>query len=374
MKGPTLSEPRPRSPSMLSIPCPPETVKAVENYLHLGWSVIPVCAPAQGGCKHHESCKSPGKRSLVEWGKYQRKAPTTRQVRAWFEKWPDANVAVLTGTTSGIAVLDVDANDAEVGPMQLTPRSLTGRGQHNFFELKRNLRSQHLSESLEMKADGKYVVLPNSIHPSGSEYLWAISPFELDGKLADIPDWLERQLRENPRVSHERRPLAEIVKGVAEGERNTQATRLCGKLIGALPPRDWESIAWPLLVAWSKQNEEKSHPFTDSELRTVFDKITKREVEKALRLEKATELLKRIEDALSQQRVVSERELRRKLHADRHGRLFDLLLYHQKTKSLHPHIPLYRGMHQPQNDEFASNSSMQSACRTDGDTLRKGVD
>jgi len=307
------------------------------DLVKLGWSLIPCCTPEKRGCvQHGASCPSPGKRPLVPWKDYQRKPPSAQQIKRWAEKWPEANWAVLTGLVSGVVVLDLDAppEELELGPMELTVTSLTGRGQHRFFQApSRPPRSQTVSAAVEFKADGAYVVLPESLHPSGVRYEWLISPWEQD--LAPIPEWLERKLQQKPRHLPEKRPLAEVVHGVRKGERNTQATRIAGKLLGALPPRDWEAVAWPLLVAWNQQNKP---PLARKELRTVFEKIAERELRKALNDPRAPELQERIRRVLAENPNITERELRRKLSAYRYERVFDLIHY-IVVRSQHPHTP-----------------------------------
>lgn len=159
---------------MENIPLNDSDVKPIdqlEDYINLGWALIPICKPAEVGCRHHGAdCRSPGKKALVKWKQYQRKPPSARTVRSWFSKWPEANIAVITGEASGIAVLDIDTapSELELGPMELTPTSLTGRGQHRYFRLPQGSDSRSLDEALEFKANRKYVVLPTSIHSSGA--------------------------------------------------------------------------------------------------------------------------------------------------------------------------------------------------------------
>lgn len=314
---------------------------AVDDYINLEWRLIPLCRPADGrGCAHGDvkadpphgpDCPHPGKRPLVRG--WRRSLPTSRKVRQWAKRWPDANWAVLTGAPSGVVVLDVDDEDAELpGGFGLTPLSLTGRGRHYFFRFNPKLRrSQRVDDALEFKSTGSYVVLPESLHPSGTRYVWTISPWELGGELAPVPDWLARKQREqrNGQSLPHKRPLADVVRGVREGERNIQAARIAGKLLGALPPRDWEGVAWPLLVGWNSLNKP---PLPLKELRGVFDKIADRELRKALRNPRVKELQARIERVLEEQPGISLRDLKRKLHAHRYPNfehiLFALLREH----------------------------------------------
>ena len=37
------------------------------------------------------------KPALVPWKEFQHRAPTEEEVRGWFKKWPNANLAILNG-------------------------------------------------------------------------------------------------------------------------------------------------------------------------------------------------------------------------------------------------------------------------------------
>lgn len=63
------------------------------------------------------------------------------------------------------------------------------------------------------------------------------------------------------------------VSGVAEGGRNVTAASLAGKLLSRLPESLWE-IAWGGLLAWNRGNRP---PLPDRELRSVFERIARRE-------------------------------------------------------------------------------------------------
>src|SRR3954451_5761968 len=77
-------------------PLSPRATAALE-YAALGWEVF----PAPPGTK--QSYKSE-KHSGTKWGK----TTDPEEIRRDFWKWPDANVAIVTGVTSGIFVLEGD--------------------------------------------------------------------------------------------------------------------------------------------------------------------------------------------------------------------------------------------------------------------------
>lgn len=73
---------------------PAELHQAARAYCLLGWSVVPAAAE--------------GKRALVSWKRWQSQAADVELVDRWWQRWPAANVAVVTGRLSGVVVVDLD--------------------------------------------------------------------------------------------------------------------------------------------------------------------------------------------------------------------------------------------------------------------------
>ncbi len=128
----------------------------------------------------------------------------------WSTRSPDCNIGLRTGPASRLFVLDVDAGEPKgggiAGPAALavlearhgalpdTRRVVTsGGGFHLYFawpderELGNRARITVDGQrtGLDCRADGGYVVLPPSVHPSGSVYRWATA-----GAVAEAPAWL----------------------------------------------------------------------------------------------------------------------------------------------------------------------------------------
>lgn len=231
----------------------------------LDWGVIPL---------------RPGdKRPLKPWREYQKRKLTDTEIVEQFERNPDANIGVVTGHVSNLLVLDCDEPDAlkRLGRgVPVTPFAETARGQHYYFALPdATIRSTTaIADGLDVRANGGYVVAPPSVHPTGKPYEWVVPPVgEFSVKPAPAPAWLIEELRKH-RKRQAPTDIASIVHGVPQGRRNDSAAALTGKLLGALDPRDWETVAWPLLCGWNRLNRP---PLPESELRTVFESIASRE-------------------------------------------------------------------------------------------------
>jgi hypothetical protein len=117
------------------------------------------------------------------------------QIHSWWERWPDAQIALPTGSVNNLLVLDVDGPEgaAWVSEKQL-PETLTietspGRRQYWFRLPKGKLAKCSagvLAPGIDVRAEGGYVVAPPSIHHlSGKPYRRIINL-----PLAEAPDWI----------------------------------------------------------------------------------------------------------------------------------------------------------------------------------------
>jgi hypothetical protein len=153
---------------------------------HFQWGIFPVHAPLPDGtctCKH--ACGRVGKHPRTTHG-YKDATNDLEQVRAWWTQHPESNIGVPCGVNR-LVVIDVDPrNDGDWGLVELEklhgelPPTLTsntgGGGQHYIYSVPEGhadrVRSYVLRQGVELKADGCYIVLPPSLHPSRQHYVW----------------------------------------------------------------------------------------------------------------------------------------------------------------------------------------------------------
>lgn len=226
-----------------------ETARAARAYLARGWSVVPV--------------EPRGKRPLVRWEPLQRRRADEEDLSAWLARRPDANLALVTGAVSGLAVLDVDPRhggeaslarwEREHGALPETLEAGTGGGgRHLYFAHPGGtLRSRTgLAPGLDLRADGGLVVAPPSCHPSGRRYAWRAGRAPHDVAMAELPSWLHDLVRgRTPRGGHPLSYWRGIVReGVGEGERNNAIASLTGHLLwhGVDP-----DVITELLLCWN---------------------------------------------------------------------------------------------------------------------------
>ena len=164
----------------------------------------------------------------IPWTPYKDKAPTEQEIAEWDAS--DCNVGIICGEPSGIVVLDIDGDEAQAAIDKLnlpnTPCVRTARGKHVFYRsppggLRNSVRIAGLP--LDIRGDGGYVVGPGSIHPSGAEYVWEVSP--ADVPFADFPQSLLALIDEKQRGEGQ---IRSIVNGLPD------AGKLTGYLANAI--------------------------------------------------------------------------------------------------------------------------------------------
>lgn len=223
--------------------------EAGRGYLARGWAVIPI--------------EPGGKRPLVRWEEFQHRLPTEQELHAWFERWPLANIGIVTGMVSRLVVLDIDprhdGDDAlillehEHGPLPHSVEALTGGGGRHVYFLhpgKAMRNKVGLATGIDLRGDGGVVVAPPSVHPSGRPYAWEVSHHPDETPLAAMPLWLQSLVEHDE--MHPGRPMAHwrslVRSGVPEGERNNTIASLTGHLL-------WHGVdaevVLELLLCWN---------------------------------------------------------------------------------------------------------------------------
>lgn len=183
----------------------PKMLDSALIYRSWNLSIIPICTPVIGGrgCYQHGiNCGSPGKKPLVISAEFHNRLPTENEIKYWWSIWPNANVAIITGSISrNLVVIDADdgaairilyqlcgSNDGKTNP--LVPISRTQRGgRHAYFlgsntpgiETKIAVRGFHI----DIRAEGVYIIAPPSVGPTGTRYEWIIFPN--NGEFPQLP-------------------------------------------------------------------------------------------------------------------------------------------------------------------------------------------
>lgn len=170
-----------------------DTLNAALTYRNeLGWSVIPMSRES--------------KLPLIRWADYQKRLPTSTEIRNWWCHFPDANIGLVCGRISEVIVFDCDGQDAmdymkEKGLAHtVEAQSSKDTKRHYYYKYPDIGPDQDFIYSnvvrvldgtkkipLDIRANGGLVVLPPSIHSSGVQYQWIKNPF--NDKMAELDQW-----------------------------------------------------------------------------------------------------------------------------------------------------------------------------------------
>lgn len=213
------------------------------------------------------------------------------------QKWVQegGNVGILTGSASGIAVIDIDNHNGVDGlgnlkefldtyditlPKTQVIKTPSG-GLHYYFKLddKYNetqfIQNHQQLKGVDFQTHGRYVVAP---------------PSQIDGKyyevvrdveMAELPDkWLEMFTDKSITKKNKKRErkftanlLGDIIAGCEEGSRNIFLTSIIGKLFATGLEHE-EVRVWSLYVNQISINP----PLSEEEVLRTYESVRKREI------------------------------------------------------------------------------------------------
>lgn len=158
------------------------------QYLKMGLSILPLAPRPEPDLK--EVAKRP---VLKAWKHLQEAAAPVAEVQDWYDRWPTAGIAIITGAVSGVIGVDLD-NQAAVdwahANFPPTPWvTVSGRGEHWYYkhpgtDIKNGVKLK-LGDGIkiDIRGDGGYLVAAPSVHPNGSVYTqagdWSVSVHDL---------------------------------------------------------------------------------------------------------------------------------------------------------------------------------------------------
>jgi hypothetical protein len=220
------------------------------RYIASGFSVFPIKARSKDPATRHGFNDASADPSVIA---------------SWFDDFSDFNIGVVTGHISGLIVVDIDPRNggdvsfarlvADVGPLPKTLKVKTGGGGfHLYFRAPDDLKTIHKLKAypgIDVQFDGKYVVAPPSVHPSGALYEWEGGFADAEAVLTDLPPALRSLLEAAPAAK-------------PKTTRKSASDRSVSPRHGAAGSGDpaWEPIriACDALRTWSEQETDLSEP------------------------------------------------------------------------------------------------------------------
>lgn len=214
-------------------------------------------------------------------------------IQSWVQE--GGNVGTLTGSASGVAVIDIDTHNGVDGLGNLKefldtyditlPKTKVvktpSNGYHYYFKLDEKynetqfLQNHSQLEGVDFQTHGRYVVAPPS-QIDGNYY-----EVVRDVELAELPEkWLEMFTDKTITKKNKKRErkftanlLGDIIAGCGEGSRNIFLTSIIGKLFATGLEHE-EVRVWSLYVNQISLNP----PLSEEEVLRTYESVRKREL------------------------------------------------------------------------------------------------
>jgi hypothetical protein len=122
------------------------------------------------------------KKAFVKWAEFQNRKATEEEIRRWWEKWPDANIGIVTGEISNLTVMDLDwhkmTESEKVAAHESFPEVATSivisprKGEHRYFEYHPDVpTTAGIIPHVDLRNDRAYIIAPPSKNGVG-QYKW----------------------------------------------------------------------------------------------------------------------------------------------------------------------------------------------------------
>lgn len=214
-------------------------------------------------------------------------------IQSWYQE--GGNVGILTGSKSGIAVIDIDNHNGVDGLGNLKnflemyditlPKTMVvktpSNGYHYYFKLDEKynetqfIQNHSQLEGVDFQVHGRYVVA------AGSQIDGKYYEVVRDVEIAELPDkWLEMFIDKTIQKKNKKRErkwtanlLGDILQGSGEGSRNNWLTQQIGRLFAT--GLDHEEVkTWALYI-----NQIGCRPQLDQkEVLQTYESVRKREI------------------------------------------------------------------------------------------------
>lgn len=283
--------------------------KALEYSVN-GYSVIPL--------------KKDKRPLLASWKDFQKTPATDDIIEQWWEKYPNANIGIVTGKLSGITVVDIDTKGDEVVPLETFPETYTVKtpsgGYHLYYKydasIKQTANTYPQFPHVDIRNDGGYVVAAGS---DKYEVVKQMEPQAFPKKLFGKP-------KKSPSKSVVDRVKDVVVMTDGEG-RNAAMTSLLGSLLKGQTLDSYPTIKTAFFGIASGMQD----PLPETELEVIWNSIARAATPEAEPIQlilnsqgtpyKNIENIRKIllEDEDFQRRVVFDTFLQKHLYRPRRG-------------------------------------------------------
>ena len=204
------------------------------------------------------------------------------QIKTWSLQYPNCNWGMPTGSRSGITALDIDPRNGgeesmselieQNGLLPATPAVATaGGGWHYYFRVPSiaRIRNGKISDGIDIKTDGGYVVIPGSWNQETDAYYeWVEEQSLFELEVNDMPGWIVSMLNRKNNFDIDDDGF------IGEGQRNIYLTSIAGTL------RRRGATAEAILACLLEMNKDRCNPpLPEHEIHTISESMMKYEPE-----------------------------------------------------------------------------------------------
>jgi hypothetical protein len=250
------------------------------EYAKKGLSVIPINSNPE---------ETQFKKPFIPWKEFQSRIATPEEITQWWNQWPNANIGIITGDISGVAVVDIDGDrDEQTGLITTlaphddipeTLRATSGSGGiHFYFQYdpkKGEVKNGNPRDHVDLRGEGGYIIAHPSYNPkTENSYEWISGGFDRS-LLKPFPYDLFPSKKEKKKMAPKMdvKKFKEKKNGI--GSRNTQSTRYAGKLLKGISPDLWDEVGWKYFQEYNQK--QNTPPLEEVELKNIWESVKKAE-------------------------------------------------------------------------------------------------
>jgi len=230
-------------------------IESAHEYFNLNWNLLPIKSKS----------KIP---DIPSWKDLQVRKNTKEELDNWFGNGGNKNIALVCGEISGVVCLDIDGDEGvkflQDKEMPLGPAYKSTRGVKYLFKYPEGLTLStrpSIFPQIDFLSNGHYVLLPPSIHPSGTGYEWLEGRSASDLILPDICDWLLKEVvtTKQKEISNLIYPNIDKIKEALKPYwKKGQRDVITFALSGALCKANWPLVNSKQLINAICQNDEEA--------------------------------------------------------------------------------------------------------------------
>lgn len=229
-------------------------LESAYEYYNLNWNLLPI----------KQKSKIP---DISSWKELQSRKISKNEIEEWFGNGHDRNIALVCGEISGVVCLDIDGQEGvdflKDKEIPLCPTYKSSRGFKYLFKYPEGLKVQtrpSIFPQIDFLSDGHYVLLPPSLHPTGTKYEWENGKSHHDLILPDVCQWLLKEVTiDKQKVTNNLKyaNIEAISKAIKPYWKPGQRDTITFALAGMLVKGNWPMAAAQQLISSICQGDEE---------------------------------------------------------------------------------------------------------------------